>query len=367
MSSSTAVPSLPPTHIRVTLTTQMGTSWELHLHRDTRVAQLKEFVATHMHVAVERQSLIFGGRVLGDGKMCDDWGVKDGSTVMLVPILQSGLLHNASFDSASPRLAANPATSDLISRGLQSLTEDQVSTLLARRAPTVFSVQVDDHVVVFTVMPKDGVTSISPSVTPILGPLPELGSESAMAAPSSPPRSPFMSFNIAESELPSHVGGGKHSRAVVQEPTAASLRNKMDTLREKLASQRLARNAPVSAAAAPSVKVAAELEVIEPVALPEPASMTAEPAAEPAAPSMAAPVSSAPQKRVKTAAEHNSCKRCSKRLSLIGGYACRCGGKFCSNHRHAEDHECTFDYKTMERQLLAKQNPLVTAQKISYL
>ena len=35
---------------------------------------------------------------------------------------------------------------------------------------------------------------------------------------------------------------------------------------------------------------------------------------------------------------------CKKRLMLTD-VACRCGYKFCAAHRHAEDHECMFDYK----------------------
>lgn len=35
--------------------------------------------------------------------------------------------------------------------------------------------------------------------------------------------------------------------------------------------------------------------------------------------------------------------------------------------RYAEAHECPFDYKTMERQRLAKNNPLVQASKVDKL
>lgn len=36
---------------------------------------------------------------------------------------------------------------------------------------------------------------------------------------------------------------------------------------------------------------------------------------------------------------------CKKRL-LLTDVACRCGYKFCAAHRHAEEHDCMFDYKT---------------------
>ena len=35
--------------------------------------------------------------------------------------------------------------------------------------------------------------------------------------------------------------------------------------------------------------------------------------------------------------------------------------------RYAEAHECTFNYKKMERQRLAKNNPLVQASKVDKL
>ncbi|KAK9826866.1 hypothetical protein WJX81_001930 [Elliptochloris bilobata] len=55
-----------------------------------------------------------------------------------------------------------------------------------------------------------------------------------------------------------------------------------------------------------------------------------------------------------------------KRVGLTG-FKCRCDRVFCSTHRYAEAHECTFDYKKMERQRLAKNNPLVQAAKVDKL
>ena len=42
----------------------------------------------------------------------------------------------------------------------------------------------------------------------------------------------------------------------------------------------------------------------------------------------------------------------------------RCGGLFCAIHRYAETHSCTFDYKTEGRQMIARNNPVVTAPKL---
>ena len=42
----------------------------------------------------------------------------------------------------------------------------------------------------------------------------------------------------------------------------------------------------------------------------------------------------------------------------------RCGGLFCAIHRYAESHSCTFDYKAEGRQMIARNNPVVTAPKL---
>jgi hypothetical protein len=38
---------------------------------------------------------------------------------------------------------------------------------------------------------------------------------------------------------------------------------------------------------------------------------------------------------------------------------------FCSIHRYTDSHQCTFDYKTAAREQIAKQNPVVMAEKIN--
>jgi hypothetical protein len=48
------------------------------------------------------------------------------------------------------------------------------------------------------------------------------------------------------------------------------------------------------------------------------------------------------------------CGICSKKLNIIEQTnTCRCGKVFCSNHRHSEDHSCSFDYKTQDLNVLA--------------
>ncbi|CAI9091325.1 OLC1v1026329C1 [Oldenlandia corymbosa var. corymbosa] len=42
----------------------------------------------------------------------------------------------------------------------------------------------------------------------------------------------------------------------------------------------------------------------------------------------------------------------------------RCGVTFCGTHRYPEQHGCTFDYKSMGRDAIAKANPVIKAEKL---
>lgn len=59
----------------------------------------------------------------------------------------------------------------------------------------------------------------------------------------------------------------------------------------------------------------------------------------------------------------NRCHMCKKRVGLTG-FTCRCGGLYCGDHRYDQAHNCSFDYKTMEREEIRKNNPVVVSDKI---
>ncbi|CAI9766221.1 unnamed protein product [Fraxinus pennsylvanica] len=59
----------------------------------------------------------------------------------------------------------------------------------------------------------------------------------------------------------------------------------------------------------------------------------------------------------------NRCAACRKRVGLTG-FKCRCGVMFCGSHRYPEQHDCTFDYKQLGRDAIAKANPIVKAEKL---
>ncbi|KAK8645474.1 hypothetical protein V6N13_119302 [Hibiscus sabdariffa] len=59
----------------------------------------------------------------------------------------------------------------------------------------------------------------------------------------------------------------------------------------------------------------------------------------------------------------NRCLSCNKRVGLTG-FKCRCGMVFCGIHRYPEQHACTFDFRGMGKQQIAKANPLVKGEKL---
>lgn len=61
--------------------------------------------------------------------------------------------------------------------------------------------------------------------------------------------------------------------------------------------------------------------------------------------------------------QRNRCGSCKKRVGLTG-FTCRCGTTFCGTHRYPEKHDCSFDYKTVGKEAIAKANPVVKAAKL---
>ncbi|MED6198957.1 hypothetical protein PIB30_071585 [Stylosanthes scabra] len=59
----------------------------------------------------------------------------------------------------------------------------------------------------------------------------------------------------------------------------------------------------------------------------------------------------------------NRCATCRKRVGLTG-FKCRCGVTFCGAHRYPEKHACSFDFKTVGREEIARANPVIKAEKL---
>ncbi|XP_051507265.1 AN1-type zinc finger protein 4-like isoform X2 [Myxocyprinus asiaticus] len=58
------------------------------------------------------------------------------------------------------------------------------------------------------------------------------------------------------------------------------------------------------------------------------------------------------------------CFQCGKKTGLATSYECRCGNIFCSMHRYAETHDCTYDYKSAGRRFLQETNPIISVPKL---
>ena len=93
---------------------------------------------------------------------------------------------------------------------------------------------------------------------------------------------------------------------------------------------------------------------------PTDAAASAAPAAESDPPAAAA----AEEKKRKKKPGRCAAEGCRVRLGLMG-WDCRCGEKFCSEHRYSDQHNCTFDYHRQAQTDLAKANPKVVADKIA--
>mmetsp|Transcript_70381 Transcript_70381/g.187563 ORF Transcript_70381/g.187563 Transcript_70381/m.187563 type:complete len:325 (+) Transcript_70381:525-1499(+) len=65
---------------------------------------------------------------------------------------------------------------------------------------------------------------------------------------------------------------------------------------------------------------------------------------------------------------NRKCRRCAQCGVKVGltAITCRCGGLYCAHHRYAETHQCSFDYKAMQRSSLEGQCPVVVASKLAH-
>ena len=57
------------------------------------------------------------------------------------------------------------------------------------------------------------------------------------------------------------------------------------------------------------------------------------------------------------------CMKCKKKIGLVG-FKCKCNYFYCGEHRYSENHECTFDYKALGKELLNKNNPTIVPKKL---
>eukprot|EP00056_Hartaetosiga_gracilis_P022226 m.28925 g.28925 ORF g.28925 m.28925 type:complete len:170 (+) comp9521_c0_seq1:263-772(+) len=69
------------------------------------------------------------------------------------------------------------------------------------------------------------------------------------------------------------------------------------------------------------------------------------------------------EKKKRKKKKKNRCFTCNTKLGMMG-FECKCERLFCSKHRFADQHECTFDFKSFDRKKLEKANPTVAPDKL---
>ena len=67
---------------------------------------------------------------------------------------------------------------------------------------------------------------------------------------------------------------------------------------------------------------------------------------------------------IKPKLRKNRCYICNKKYGPIP-FECKCGGKFCTKHRYTDSHDCKFDHKSVELEILKQNNPIVISDKIT--
>ncbi|KAL7096646.1 hypothetical protein ACP275_10G092000 [Erythranthe tilingii] len=95
-----------------------------------------------------------------------------------------------------------------------------------------------------------------------------------------------------------------------------------------------------------------------------PVPLTAPPPPSAAEAAAAQPITAAVVVEVVAPPTASRCCTCRKKVGLTG-FRCRCGTTFCGTHRYPENHGCTFDFKAVGKEAIAKANPLIKADKLN--
>ncbi|KAH7863187.1 hypothetical protein Vadar_014526 [Vaccinium darrowii] len=83
----------------------------------------------------------------------------------------------------------------------------------------------------------------------------------------------------------------------------------------------------------------------------------------PRVPSESAAAGGAAARVSQAAVAAKRCSSCNKKVGLVG-FQCRCRATFCGDHRYPETHDCLFDFKAVGKDAIARDNPVVKADKV---
>jgi hypothetical protein len=75
-----------------------------------------------------------------------------------------------------------------------------------------------------------------------------------------------------------------------------------------------------------------------------------------------------PVKKITKLIKKERCSRCSmegckKKLGVVK-FTCNCGKNYCTTHKLAESHNCTYDFIEEGKKMLEEKNPVVIKAKI---
>lgn len=61
--------------------------------------------------------------------------------------------------------------------------------------------------------------------------------------------------------------------------------------------------------------------------------------------------------------KYERCEQCKKKMGLIS-FVCKCQKKFCSGCLQPDLHHCSIDYKAIQQDIIRKNNPMITTEKM---
>jgi hypothetical protein len=61
------------------------------------------------------------------------------------------------------------------------------------------------------------------------------------------------------------------------------------------------------------------------------------------------------------------CQTCSRKVSEMNYFECKCIGVYCARHRLPFDHECTYDWKEEKKIHIRKDNPVTRKRKVDLI
>lgn len=117
-------------YLNVEIRPTTGGNFHLKINQLMTVDELKRIICRKLSLAKDKICLLYKDRDLRDGKLIDNQ-VVDGSKVTLLPIVETGLMSQKPDQS--------------VLQALESLSDVQVNTFLAGKAPLNLSMRVGEH------------------------------------------------------------------------------------------------------------------------------------------------------------------------------------------------------------------------------